>query len=730
MVMEETVPKSPEAWRLSWRRKAIEIPRWRLAGIRARLFLAFAAVAGATVIAAIAASLLLAQIGGLLRDVTERSIPEVVATLGLASNSEALRAIAPGLVSADNQEQRQAQVKALLAAEAAVTQRLAVLGTEKEGGEQVKLLGDEAALLKGKLTALDSAVTERQTMRDARVKSVQDVGAAQAALVAQLSAALTEARDAVTAALAPGEAGAAGQQRPADELLTRERALGDLLADANFAVGMLGRAASASDAATLDAFQKEFAALAEHATAQAKSLGTEDEPASFASALDDLLDFGAGAQTVFELRRQELAAQQSARRIMGDAGIVTDDLGKGVAARVAAVGTKTQAATDRSDAAIAMGRLVMLAIAAASVVAAFLFVWLYIGRNLVARIVGLAQAMQRIADGDLSTEVANAVKREDEIGRMAGALSVFRDGIIRANALAAERAKQQEAAQQRAVAIEGLTHGFNAGAASALAAVSGASTDMQGTAERMSAAAQRASAETEAVAAAADQAAVNVHTVAQATGELSNSIREITSKVAESARIAEQAVDQVAISRDTVHELSTAAQQIGEVVGLINSIAGQTNLLALNATIEAARAGEAGKGFAVVASEVKSLATQTAKATEGITAQVGAIQGSTRQAVEAIKVVGEIISRMSEIATAVAAAVEEQGATTQGIAHNIEEAAAGTARVSSHVADLSEVAKAAGRSAEEVLGATARLTSESEALRGEVDRFLGQIKAA
>jgi len=313
---------------------------------------------------------------------------------------------------------------------------------------------------------------------------------------------------------------------------------------------------------------------------------------------------------------------------------------------------------------------------------------------------------------------------------MAAALAVFRDGIVRANALAAEKAEEQLAAQKRTAQIEQLTRAFNTGASQALAAVAGASIDMQGTAERMSATAQQASAETRAAASAADQAAANVQTVATAASQLSASIREIAGRVAETTRIAEQAVSQIALGRDTVHELSRTAQQIGDVVGLINSIAGQTNLLALNATIEAARAGEAGKGFAVVASEVKSLATQTAKATEGITAQVAAIQGSTEKAVQAIKGVGEIIGRMSEIAAMVAAAIEEQETTTDAIARSVGEAASGTQSVSSHTAELSAVATAAQRSAEEVLAATSRLTTESEALRGEVDCFLGEIRAA
>ena len=371
----------------------------------------------------------------------------------------------------------------------------------------------------------------------------------------------------------------------------------------------------------------------------------------------------------------------------------------------------------------------MLMIAGVSVAGAALFVWFYIGRNLVARLVGLEKTMTRLAAGDLSAEVS-AKRGGDEIGQMAEALSVFREGIVRADAAAAEKAREQEAKQRQAAAIDQLTREFNDGAASALAAVSTAAARMKGSAETMSRVAAEAKQLTSATASASAQAADNVQTVAAATEELSGSIAEISRQVGECTRIATQAVEQVARSEVTVTALANAADRIGEVVGLINTIAAQTNLLALNATIEAARAGEAGKGFAVVASEVKNLATQTARATEGITDQVAEIQVSTHEAVATIKGIGQIIDKMSEIATTVAAAVEQQGAATAEIARNIQQAAAGTHNVSSNIGGVSGVANQTGETAAHVLESSSSLAAESEALGNQVARFLDRIKAA
>ncbi|HEX9789766.1 MAG TPA: methyl-accepting chemotaxis protein [Kiloniellales bacterium] len=260
--------------------------------------------------------------------------------------------------------------------------------------------------------------------------------------------------------------------------------------------------------------------------------------------------------------------------------------------------------------------------------------------------------------------------------------------------------------------------------------VSSSATEMQATAQSLAATAEETNRQATSVAAAAEEASTNVQTVASAAEELASSISEIGRQVAESSRIASQASTQASKTNAQVESLASAAQKIGEVVELISDIASQTNLLALNATIEAARAGEAGKGFAVVASEVKSLATQTAKATEEIAGQISAIQAATTDAVTAIKEISTTIEQINDISGSVASAVEEQGAATKEIAHSVQQASAGTTEVSSNISGVTAAASESGTSATQVLEAAGELAKQSEKLRGEVDKFLVQVRAS
>ncbi|MGH6742629.1 MAG: methyl-accepting chemotaxis protein, partial [Bradyrhizobium sp.] len=242
--------------------------------------------------------------------------------------------------------------------------------------------------------------------------------------------------------------------------------------------------------------------------------------------------------------------------------------------------------------------------------------------------------------------------------------------------------------------------------------------------------AERSQRLTTAVAAASEEASTNVQSVASATEELSSSVNEISRQVQESARIANEAVGQARGTTERVSELSKAASRIGDVVDLINTIAGQTNLLALNATIEAARAGEAGRGFAVVASEVKALAEQTAKATGEIGQQISGIQAATQDSVGAIKEISGTIEKLSEISSTIAAAIEEQGAATQEISRNVQQAAQGTQQVSSNVTEVQRGASETGSASSQVLSAAQTLSSDSNRLKLEVDKFLANVRAA
>ena len=271
---------------------------------------------------------------------------------------------------------------------------------------------------------------------------------------------------------------------------------------------------------------------------------------------------------------------------------------------------------------------------------------------------------------------------------------------------------------------------FEANVKTVVDAVTASATQLQSTAQSMTATAEETNRQASSVAAASEQASANVQTVASASEELSSSIAEIARQVAESSHMSNDAAEQARNTNTQVESLAAAAQKIGEVVNLISDIAEQTNLLALNATIEAARAGEAGKGFAVVASEVKSLASQTAKATEEISGQIGSIQTATTDAVAAIREIAKTIESLSEIASTIAAATEQQGAATQEIAGSVQQAASGTTEVSNNIAGVTQAASEAGASASQVLDAANGLTQQSDNLRAEVDRFLGEVRAA
>jgi methyl-accepting chemotaxis protein len=360
-------------------------------------------------------------------------------------------------------------------------------------------------------------------------------------------------------------------------------------------------------------------------------------------------------------------------------------------------------------------------------VAAFGFI--LVQRRISAPMLSLTEAMRRLAERDYAIDLGD-VERRDEIGEMSRMVAVFKASMIEGDRLAEEKAIEQARKERRQIAVDGLIKRFESTVTCSLRTLTRASTRLDGTAQSMSATADQGRAKAADVAKVSEQASGNVQMVAAATEQLSASIGEISRQVTESTNVANAAAIEAEKTNQQVQALSDAAQRIGDVVALISGIASQTNLLALNATIEAARAGEAGRGFAVVASEVKALATQTAKATEEISAQVAGIQGATRSSVDAIGGISNTIQRVNQITSAIAAAVEQQGAATREIARNVQQASEGTSEVSRHIAGVSAANAETGKAAGEVLDSAKALSCLSNDLRRDVDSFIGDLRVA
>jgi methyl-accepting chemotaxis protein len=419
----------------------------------------------------------------------------------------------------------------------------------------------------------------------------------------------------------------------------------------------------------------------------------------------------------------EVPASFAVKKLGDDAVASVDDLVE----MVAAYGYDFR---NEAEANVTASRITMIASAAGGLILGLVFA-IGFAYSLSRPISALAKSMLELADGNFEV-VLPGLGRKDEVGHVARAVERFK-------ALAQQKARDEAeakitqdhvVAQQRKSDMRNVADNFEAVVGQIVKAVSSTSHELESSANALTGTAERAKELTTVVAKASEEASTNVQSVASATEELSSSVNEISRQVQQSARMASDAVDQARSTTERVGELSQAATRIGDVIELINAIAGQTNLLALNATIEAARAGEAGRGFAVVASEVKALAEQTAKATGEIGQQISGIQAATQDSVSAIRQISGTIERLSEVSSTIAAAVEQQGAATQEISRNVQQAAHGTHEVSSNIVNVQQGANETGSASSQVLLAVQSLSSDSKRLKLEVEKFLDSVRAA
>ncbi len=694
-------------------------------GVRGSLFAAFAVIAGMAIIISAGAGLMLGRLGGTMGDLSGRDIPRLAASLQLSAQSTSLANQGPALLAARSEEALNDRTKKMKETQTVALQKL---------GEIVELGADKAVVaaltenvknIDDMIKSLGSAARERLELAAQHEKLYDAVRKAQRRFIAAAGPAALDAQTELQSIYAAGsfsQDDAIKGHRAADQL-------GDIAASGNMIAFDMIAALSTNNCETLEAIAKDFRTAQARVKSNADKLPNTTAMRAVKAATLNLLALGDGKTGVFKVRQQELDADDYGQTILEETRKLNVGLGISVQQLVDGVQKETDAATLRARQEISFATMAMLGLGVATLLGSILFVWLYVGRNILRRISGLQRSMQLLSSGDLEAEIYQTRAR-DEIAEMANSLLVFRESMIQSRALSAEQDKDRVVKAERASRMEERIVEFEATVRTALDSLQTAAGSMQSTAQSMSATADQSSALVSAVASAAEETSVNVQTVSSGTEELSSSIAEIGRQVVNSSEIARKAVAEAGETDSTMQGLADNAARISVVVDLIQTIASQTNLLALNATIEAARAGDAGRGFAVVASEVKSLANQTAKATDEIRQQIVSMQTVTTSAVGAIRNISTTISEINEVTTAIAAAVEEQGAATREIARNIQHAAGGTGEVSSNIVGVSSAATQAGTAAGQVLTASDALRREADVLRAEIDAFLSNIRAA
>ncbi|MFL4975740.1 MAG: methyl-accepting chemotaxis protein [Microvirga sp.] len=702
-------------------------------GIRTKLLLAFAGVAALTLLGSGVALVSYGHVNGAFERVTGDGLPAITQSLQLAREAAEVTALAPVLLAADSPDALEAARATVVDKSRGMKILLGRLEETSVGSGAAERLADALKALESHMSLLGSAIAKRLATTGARDQATAAALKAHQAIADKIVPLIDDASFNLIIGLE--NAGdtrstslmAASIAKLAETDARALLSLSDLRAESNLLIGLLSEASVAPKPEHLAPLRDRYTASGTRAAKAVAGLKAFPEASDLKKGLDALLAVGQGAESIFDLRRQELAATAQGSQALQATRTAAATLTGEVSALVARAHAASDSAVAVSDGAVGRARAVLVAIALLSIALAGV-AWLYVGRGVVARLKRLNGSMLALAEGDLSVAVPHDGR--DELSAMADAVEVFKQHAVTTRKLEAEQRKSQEQRDARHDIVEGHIRRFDDKIGVLLQGLGSASRQMSAVATAMASAADEASHQATAVASASGEATESVRSVAAAAEEISVTVREISQQITQSSNIAGRAVVEAERTDAIVRGLADAASKIGEVVQLIQAIAGQTNLLALNATIEAARAGEAGRGFAVVASEVKALATQTGKATEEIAAQIAAIQGATREAVQAIQAIGTTIGDISRISISIAAAMDQQGATTAEIARSTLHAAGGTQQVSRSIEVVSEATAKTGAAADEVLQAATDLNGKADELRAEVDQFLGQIRAA
>jgi methyl-accepting chemotaxis protein len=697
-------------------------------GVGAKLQMAFGTVALMTAIAAGVGIISFWGTKAGLEQVARHQVPVMTDALRLSAISGDLSAAAARFVTTRTLEER-----APVAATIALKRRQLEELIEQLRGSGLSSLAfadieNFSARLKNNLAELELAISERSQIAARLETLLAQLPQAHAALSEKLApivddsyfdAVMTAERDVATKGLSKPTTGKVTTQ--IDEL---RRAL-DISAHAHLVTSLMSEAASAKDPSGLVPIQDRFKAACDLLRRSTTALGNRE----IAKGAADLVALGESSDGLFALYARQFDAARRADAAVERNVAIERELDQAVSALVGETEMAMKKGASRLGANLRFNRALLIAVAIASVIASSCIGLLYVRRSLVRRLISIGKAMQHLSAGEVNFALP-AVADRDELGDMARSLEVFRASEIERRGFAARQDADEAAQRERAAAVERMIAQFRLRVTSIITAVTDNVSRMETTARALSGIAGEADNQARAASMASESASSNVRGVAGATEELSASIGEISQQATQANTVVTHAGAIAKNANGQIEQLTEGANRIGDVVKLIRTIADQTNLLALNATIEAARAGEAGRGFAVVASEVKTLAGQTAKATEEIAAQIGAIQSATAAAVDAIRSIGEVMGDVSRFTVSVANSVEEQSAATSTIAHTVQEAAGGASELAGSMATVTEAIDETNRAATAVFDATTAVTAETNMLQTAIDKFLSRVAAA